>query len=120
MHSGEYTDASAWAGKRVAVVGSSTTACDVALDCARAGATEVVMVQRGPTRIYPQAHIEEVQAMFWNAHLPVEEGDVMSTEDPVVLQATLSTLVMAQLKDSHECVWLFLCRGGFAEIKRQP
>lgn len=103
MHSGAYTDASSWAGKRVAVVGSSTTACDVSHDCARAGA-DIVMVQRGPTRIYPQAHIAAVQAMFWNTEIPVEVGDVMATEDPVVLQATLSALLLRGLKDADECV----------------
>ncbi|KAJ7146320.1 hypothetical protein C8R44DRAFT_757149 [Mycena epipterygia] len=101
MHSGAYTDASSWAGKRVAVVGSSTTACDVSHDCARAGA-DIVMVQRGPTRIYPQAHIAAAQALFWNAEIPVEVGDVMATEDPVVLQATLSALLLRGLKDAHD------------------
>ncbi|KAJ7144850.1 hypothetical protein C8R43DRAFT_1130275 [Mycena crocata] len=101
MHSATYQDASRWAGKRVAVIGASTTACDVAHDCSRAGA-EIFMIQRGPTRIYPQAHIASMQAMFWNAQIPVEVGDAMATEDPVVLQAALTELVLRRLKEAHD------------------
>ncbi|KAJ7045048.1 hypothetical protein C8F04DRAFT_1249492 [Mycena alexandri] len=101
LHSGAYTDASRWAGKRVVIVGASTTACDVAQDCYRAGA-ETVIVQRGPTRIYPQEHITAGQAVFWNSKIPVEVGDVMATEDPIVLQAALSELVLGRMKDNHD------------------
>ncbi|KAJ7665075.1 hypothetical protein DFH06DRAFT_307713 [Mycena polygramma] len=101
IHSGVYKDASQWAGKRVAIVGASTTACDIAQDCARVGA-DVVMVQRGPTRIYPQAHISALQATFWNTEIPVDVGDVMATEDPVVLQAALCALVLGRMKDAHD------------------
>ncbi|KAJ6611488.1 hypothetical protein B0H10DRAFT_2224004 [Mycena sp. CBHHK59/15] len=113
LHSVAYKDATPWAGKRVAVVGASTTACDVAHDCVGAGA-DTVMVQRGPTRIYPQAHIAAVQALFWNDALPVEVGDVMSTEDPVVLQAALSALVLGRLRDSQDPEYYdSLRRAGF-------
>ncbi|KAJ7919317.1 hypothetical protein B0H13DRAFT_1989290 [Mycena leptocephala] len=101
MHSSAYTNATPWAGKRVVIVGASTTACDVAQDCSRVGA-DTVMVQRGPTRIYHQDHIAEMQALFWNTEIPVEEGDVMATEDPVVLQVALNALVLRQLKEKHD------------------
>ncbi|KAJ6486047.1 hypothetical protein C8R47DRAFT_1128827 [Mycena vitilis] len=101
MHSGAYKDASLWADKRVAIVGASTTACDIAQDCARVGA-DVVMVQRGQTRIYPQAHISALQSTFWNTEIPVDVGDVMATEDPVVLQAALCSLVLGRMKDAHD------------------
>ncbi|KAJ7492073.1 hypothetical protein FB451DRAFT_1501505 [Mycena latifolia] len=113
LHSVAYTNATQWAGKRVVIVGASTTACDVAHDCSRAGA-DTVMVQRGPTRIYPQAHVAAVQKVFWNEERPVELGDVMSTEDPVVLQAALSALVLGRLKDSHDPEYYDgLRRAGF-------
>ncbi|KAF7347348.1 hypothetical protein MVEN_01490500 [Mycena venus] len=113
LHSGVYKDASSWAGKRVAIVGSSTTACDVALDCSGIG-VDVVMIQRGPTRIYPQAHISAILGFFWNTEIPVEVGDVMATEDPVVLQATLSALLLGQMKDKHDPEYYEgLRRAGF-------
>ncbi|KAJ7757550.1 hypothetical protein B0H16DRAFT_1537038 [Mycena metata] len=101
LHSGAYTDASRWAGKRIVIVGASTTACDVAQDCYRAGA-ETLIVQRGPTRIYPQDHITAGQALFWNPEIPVEVGDVMATEDPIVLQAALNELFLGRMKDNHD------------------
>ncbi|KAF7337740.1 hypothetical protein MSAN_02247600 [Mycena sanguinolenta] len=103
LHSSAYKDATSWAGKRVVIIGSSTTACDVALDCSGVGA-DATIIQRGPTRIYPQEHIKTVQALFWNTEMPIEVGDIISTEDPMVLQATLSELVMSQLKATYERV----------------
>ncbi|KAF7307519.1 hypothetical protein MIND_00546500 [Mycena indigotica] len=101
LHSIDYTSASRWAGKRVAIVGASTTACDVALDCVKAGVEVVTMIQRGATRIYPQEHITRVQARFWNDDIPVEVGDSMATEDPMVLSAALSSIVLKQLQNSY-------------------
>ncbi|KAJ7664931.1 hypothetical protein B0H17DRAFT_1211080 [Mycena rosella] len=120
LHSVAYKNAASWAGKRVAVVGASTTGCDVAHDCARAGA-DTVMVQRSATRVYPQAHIAAIQARFWNAELPVEAGDVMATEDPVVLQAELSNLVLGRLKDSYDPEYYDgLRRAGFLATVNGP
>ncbi|KAJ7194736.1 hypothetical protein GGX14DRAFT_678380 [Mycena pura] len=102
LHSSAYTNAARWAGKRVVIVGASTTACDVAMDCVRAGVETVTMIQRGPTRIYPQEHILALQSTFWNAHIPVEFGDVIATEDPIVLQAALGSLVLRQLTDAYD------------------
>ncbi|CAK5264807.1 unnamed protein product [Mycena citricolor] len=101
MHSASYTDASSWAGKRVAVVGASTTACDVSHDASRAGA-EVTMIQRSATRIYPQSHIAGMQEIFWNKENSTELADIISTEDPVVLQAALSQLVLGRFRDAHD------------------
>ncbi|KAJ7762344.1 hypothetical protein DFH07DRAFT_814018 [Mycena maculata] len=113
LHSVAYKDASLWAGKRVAVVGSSTTACDVSMDCLRAGA-DIVMVQRGPTRIYVQAHITALLAPFWNEQIPVEVGDVMATEDPIVLQSAMNALGLKTLKDNHDPEYYDnLRRAGF-------
>ncbi|KAF7337737.1 hypothetical protein MSAN_02247300 [Mycena sanguinolenta] len=104
LHSSAYKDASSWSSKRVAIIGSSTTACDVALDCSRVGA-DATIIQRGPTRIYPQEHAKTVQALFWNTEMPIEVGDVIATEDPMVLQATLSELVLGQLKATYKRVY---------------
>ncbi|KAJ7069046.1 hypothetical protein B0H15DRAFT_871291 [Mycena belliarum] len=113
LHSSAYTNAGKWAGKRVAIVGAATTACDIAQDCVRDGAA-ALLVQRGPTRVYPSAHIGALQAAFWNADLPVEAGDVMATEDPIALQAVLSTLVLRRLRDAHDPEYYEgLRRAGF-------
>lgn len=102
LHSGEYVEASSWKGKRVAVIGSSTTSFDICHDAHMAGATEVTMIQRGPTRVYPEGHVGRVQKMFWNDTNTVELADIMTTEDPIALQAPLSALLLKQFKDEHE------------------
>lgn len=56
MHSMQYTNPSAWKGKKVVVIGSSTTGLDVGLDCSELG-IDVTIVQRGATRIYGPGHI---------------------------------------------------------------
>ena len=121
LHSAEYKDARSWKGKRVAVIGSSTTSFDICHDAAMAGATEVTMVQRGPTRVYPEGHIGKLQKTFWNDHLPVEVGDIMSSEDPIALQAPLSALLLKKFKDEHECARLFTKDGRTTDwLSRQP
>lgn len=101
IHSASYTNAKSWKGKKVVVIGAATTACDVALDCARQG-IEVTMVQRGPTRIYPDTHIANVQLQFWNDQQPVEIGDIMTSEDPMALQAPLNAKLLGSYKEQHE------------------
>ncbi|KAK7063707.1 hypothetical protein R3P38DRAFT_2819876 [Favolaschia claudopus] len=114
LHSATYTDASSWAGKRVAVVGSSTTACDVALDCAQAGTETVTMIQRGPTRIYPPDHTKITLTMFYNDRSPAEAGDLMTMEDPLVLQAPLSSLVLGRMAEEYDPAYREgLLKAGF-------
>jgi len=56
LHSVQYTNPSAWKGKKVIVIGSSTTGLDVGLDCSQLG-IDVTIIQRGATRIYAPGHI---------------------------------------------------------------
>ena len=85
----------------MAVIGASTSACDICHDCSKLG-VDVTMIQRGPTRIYPPAHIASCQLMVWNDKEGAEVGDNLSSEDPLALQAALSKLVLGELRDSHE------------------
>lgn len=85
------------------MIGASTTSCDVCHDCSKMG-IDVTMIQRGPTRIYPSDHITQVQLMFWNDKGGADLGDVITSEDPVVLQAALSAQILKELKDRHKYV----------------
>lgn len=101
LHSAQYTEPTAWKGKRVAVIGSSTTACDIAHECSRI-ASETTIVQRGATRVYPQKHISTMQATFWNETLPIEVGDITASEDPIALQSTLCAGALAKLTAAQD------------------
>lgn len=101
LHSVSYTNPEQWIGKKVAVIGAATTGLDVAWDCSRLG-IKTTVVQRGPTRIYAPGHITQVQKRFWNDITGAEYGDTVATEDPVVLNASLSNLVMKMQKEAHD------------------
>lgn len=101
LHSESYTNPEPWKGKRVAVVGAATTGLDVAWDCSRMG-IETTVIQRGPTRVYAPHHITMVQKRFWNDTTGADHGDIAATEDPIVLNASLSHLVMKMQKEAHD------------------
>lgn len=53
LHMGKYKNSHVWTGKNGVVIGSGTTAHDVAQDMLDAGLSSVTMVQRGKTPVYP-------------------------------------------------------------------
>lgn len=120
MHSIEYTNPEQWKGKKVAVVGASTTGIDVGWDCSQMG-IDVTVVQRGPTRIYAPDHIKNIQKIFWNDETGADYGDAMTTEDPVALQHTLSALLMKMYKDEYDPAYYEgLEKAGFLAIHDGP
>ncbi|KAJ7623749.1 hypothetical protein FB45DRAFT_926639 [Roridomyces roridus] len=98
LHSGVYTNASRWAGKRVAIVGASTTALDML------GAASATVVQRGPTRLYLRGQLAAAQKVFWpgDGSMTQEVGDTLASEDPNILQSQLSAIMMKALKDAAD------------------
>ena len=104
LHSSSFTSAKdlEWSGKRMIVVGSATTAFDVAHEASKAGC-QVTMLQRSPVRLYTQAHIEAFQKVTHNEHLPTEVSDMLIQEDPTVLGAQITAAGLALHKEAHEC-----------------
>ena len=101
LHSATYRNAKAWKGKKVVVLGASTTALDIGQDCAREG-IDVTLIQRGHTRVYPQGHIGAAQDFLWQEGTPTEVADTISSQDPLKLQAQLSEVIMDQLQDGYD------------------
>lgn len=120
MHSIGYTNPKRWKGKKVVVVGSSTTGLDVGLDCSELG-IDVTIVQRGPTRIYAPGHIAGLQKLFWNENSNAEQGDQITTEDPIALQEKLSALVMKHQTAAYDKAYYEgLAKAGFQAIHEGP
>lgn len=116
MHSIKYTNPKAWKGKKVVVIGSSTTGLDVGLDCSELG-IDVTIVQRGATRIYAPGHIAGLQKLFWNENSNAEMGDQITTEDPIALQEKLSALLMKHQTDAYDRKYYEgLKKAGFKAI----
>lgn len=80
MHSGAYTEGSAWRGKRALVIGTGNSAHDVAQDLHSSGAT-VTMVQRSPTYIVSLREAQRVYAIYGEG-LPTEDCDLLALATP--------------------------------------
>lgn len=80
MHSGAYTEGSAWKGRPALVLGTGNSAHDVAQDLHASGA-QVSMIQRSPTHI---VGIRQAQAVYsiYAEGIPIEDCDLLATAMP--------------------------------------
>lgn len=101
LHSSNYTNALEWKGKKVAIFGTGTTGMDVALDCAKLG-IDVMLVQRGASRVYPPGHVGKGMQALWNGVRSVACADQTALENPVALQHPLSLLSFKKMSDEHD------------------
>ena len=97
LHSGAYTEGSAWKGKRTLVLGTGNSGHDVVQDLHYSGA-HVGMIQRSPTYV---VSIQEAQAVYsiYNEGIPIADCDLLATAMPypVLRQAyQLSTAASAE------------------------
>ncbi|MEW9804505.1 NAD(P)-binding domain-containing protein [Mesorhizobium sp. ZMM04-5] len=79
LHSSQYSDGSAYAGKKVVVIGAASSAHDVAVDLWEAGA-DVTMVQRSPTTVVRSETLTEL-AFDTYSEAAVERGIDVDTAD---------------------------------------
>lgn len=80
MHSGAYTEGSAWKGRRAMVLGSGNSGHDVAQDLEASGA-EVTIIQRSPTYIVSLSEAQRVYSIYTEG-LPMEDCDLLATSMP--------------------------------------
>lgn len=80
MHSGAYTDGTAWQGQRALVLGTGNSGHDVAQDLHANGA-EVTLIQRSPTYIVSLKEAQSVYAIYAEG-IPIEDCDLLATATP--------------------------------------
>ena len=80
LHSGEYTEGSAWQGQPVMVIGTGNSAHDVAQDLHARGA-RVTMVQRSPTHIVSLREAQRVYATYKEG-MPTDDCDLLAMAIP--------------------------------------
>ncbi|NCY26686.1 MAG: hypothetical protein EBX37_18210, partial [Alphaproteobacteria bacterium] len=80
MHSGAYTEGSAWKGRPALVLGSGNSGHDVAHDLHASGAS-VSIVQRGTTHIVSLAEAQRVYSIYAEG-IPTEDCDLLATATP--------------------------------------
>jgi cation diffusion facilitator CzcD-associated flavoprotein CzcO len=93
--------------KRVAIIGSGTSAHDIAQDFVNNGAKGVSIVQRGPIFSFAAATIESTMYALWNTPgISTEEADVIGNSIPLPVARTLnlgqSQMMAMQDKDLIE------------------
>ncbi len=80
LHSGDYTEGSAWRGQPVVVLGTGNSAHDVAQDLHARGA-QVTMVQRSPTHIVSLREAQRVYATYKEG-MPTDDCDLLAMAIP--------------------------------------
>ena len=105
--------------KKIVLIGSGTSAHDVAQDFVNHGAKEVSMMQRGPIFSVTSESISQTMFSLWNTPgLSTEEADVMANSLPLPVVRTMGvgqTQMMSQMDkavfDGMEKAGLALRRG---------
>ncbi|TCZ63665.1 flavin-containing monooxygenase [Roseicella aquatilis] len=80
LHSGAYTDGTAWKGKAAIVLGTGNSGHDVAQDLHASGA-RVTMIQRSPTHIVSVQEAQRVYATYAEG-MPTADCDLLATAMP--------------------------------------
>ena len=98
LHSSGFTSGVAYQGKRVLVVGSSTTAHDICLDLYHKGAYPT-MAQRGPTCVVNIDEVLKFSADY--GRLPVEEADQLRSSMSLPLMIKRAQAYTRTTEKSH-------------------
>jgi len=99
LHSGEFTDGAAWAGRPVMVLGTGTSAHDVAQDLEAHGA-EVTLVQRSPTMVQNVEPTAQLPYTAYDEGPGLEDCDLLTIGTPMALGrlgSRLATQMAAQI-----------------------
>ena len=111
MHSGAYTEGSAWRGKRALVLGTGNSGHDVAQDLHASGA-EVSMIQRSPTYVVSLAEAQSVYAIYKEG-VPFADCDLLATATPYPVLVRAYQLSTAASRAVDEPLLSGLAARGF-------
>ena len=112
MHSSQYQDGDAWAGKRVLVIGTGNSGHDIAQDLQSSGA-EVTLVQRSPTLIVNVEPSAQLPYALYDEGPSLEDCDLVTTATPLALGRRSHQLLTAKAKEMDRSLLEGLARIGF-------
>jgi putative flavoprotein involved in K+ transport len=110
MHSAEFTDGANWRGKKALVLGTGTSAHDVAQDL-HANGCEATIIQRGPTYV---VSIEPAAKLIYTIYdgIPLEDGDLLvSTNTFPVVRKNLQLLTARMTELDRKMIDGLVARG---------
>ena len=112
MHTSDYNDAHAWAGRNVVIIGTGNSGHDIAQDLQSHGAT-VTMVQRSPTTIVSVEPSAQIPYALYDEGPPLEDCDLLVASMPLQLTKKAHQLITQRTKELDKELLDGLARVGF-------
>ncbi|HYL87242.1 MAG TPA: NAD(P)/FAD-dependent oxidoreductase [Burkholderiales bacterium] len=112
LHSSQYEDGKAWAGKRALVVGTGNSGHDIAQDLHSSGAN-VTLVQRSPTLIINCDPSAQLVYSLYSEGPPLEDCDLITASVPLALSKKTHQLATRHAKELDKDLLEQLRRKGF-------
>lgn len=112
MHSSEYGDAAPWQGRNVIVLGTGTSAHDIAQDLYSGGA-RVTIVQRSPTLIINCDPSAQLVYSLYSEGPPLDDCDLITTSVPLPVARRTHQLATRHAKELDRELLEKLERKGF-------
>lgn len=111
VHSGDFTTGKDWRGKRVLIVGTGTSAHDIAQDLCLSGA-EATLIQRNRTYVVSLKQAQKVYALYQDG-LPLDECDLLAatTSYPITIRSYQQST--AEMKRADQPLLDRLAARGF-------
>ena len=112
MHSSQYADAAPWKGRKVLVLGTGTSAHDIAQDLYSAGA-HVTIVQRSPTLIINCDPSAQLVYALYSEGPPLEDCDLITASVPLPVARRTHQLATQHAKELDRALLERLEEKGF-------
>jgi Pyridine nucleotide-disulphide oxidoreductase len=112
LHSSQYDDGEAWAGKKVLVIGTGNSGHDIAQDLHSAGAT-VTLVQRSSTMVVNVEPSAQLPYALYSEGPSLEDCDLITTSIPLALARKSHIAITERAKAMDKDLLAGLERRGF-------
>ncbi len=112
LHASEFTEGHAWAGKRALILGTGTSAHDIAQDLVSNGA-QATLVQRSSTMVVNVEPSAQLPYALYDEGLPIEDCDLIVTSMPLKLLRKSHIALTEQAKKIDQPLLDALERKGF-------
>jgi len=116
LHSSQYRGGRPHAGKRVIVVGSNNSGCDIVQDLWEQGADHVTMIQRSPSMVVSTNSVltHGLGALYReDAPIPHEDADLVATSVPFKLLIPRWKAVNQKMKETDQDLLKNLAEAGY-------
>ncbi|MSO80903.1 MAG: NAD(P)/FAD-dependent oxidoreductase [Alphaproteobacteria bacterium] len=112
LHSGEWRDGTAWAGRRALVIGTGTSGHDIAQDLHAAGA-DVTMAQRSPTMVVNIEPSAQLPYALYEEGPDLADCDLLAAAMPLAPLREAHRLLTARAREIDRELLDGLERAGF-------